>query len=62
LALGELGEVPARGLRRDAGNRCEFCCGQRTAVDQRCENIRARRIANKRAEFGHIQMRSTHAA
>jgi len=50
------------GLRRDAGDRCEFRRCEGAAVDQCRKDIRACWIAQRSAEFRHVQMRAAHKA
>jgi hypothetical protein len=48
----ELREVAARGLRRHAGNGCEFGRCERPTVHQSDDHARPRRVADKRADTG----------
>ena len=51
-AIGELRQVPARGLRRYAGCLGELLGGQRAPVHQRRQHVGARGIAEQRSGRG----------
>ena len=61
LSVGQLGEVAAGGLRRDAGRIGELARGQCAAVKQRAQDVGARGIAHQRGHFGNFQ-NALHAA
>ncbi len=52
--LGQLAEMAARGLRRDAGGMRQFTGGERAAAHQRGQHVGAGRIADQRGNFGHL--------
>jgi len=52
--LGQLGEVAAGRLRRDAGGVGELLGGERAAVHQRAQDVGARRIADRRRNLGQV--------
>lgn len=53
----QLGQMRARGLRRDAGLAGQFARGQRPAGQQRGQHVGARRIADQRSNHGDIGTR-----
>src|SRR4051794_1391113 len=55
LAVGQLGEVAAGGLRRDTGRIGKLARGQCPAVKQRAQDVGARGVAHQRSHFGNFQ-------
>ena len=58
VRLPQLGEMLARRLRRHAGDVSKLARRQRASVDQRHQNVGARRIADQRGNFGDGGMSS----
>jgi hypothetical protein len=56
LAVHELGEMAARGLRRHMGEKGEFGRGQGAPVHERPQDIGARRIPHQRRHFRHARL------
>ena len=60
VGLAQHGKVLTRRLWRYAGDVSEFGRGQCAAVDQRQQNVGARRIADQRRNFGNRRLRLVH--
>ena len=60
VRLAQAGEMLAGRLRRHAGDIGELARRQRAAVDQRHQNVGARRIADQRGDFGDGGLRFAH--
>jgi hypothetical protein len=53
--IAQLGEVPARGLGRDAGHKGEFRRRESAAINQCGKHVRPRWISNKRRGLGYLR-------